>query len=143
MKPNVEEFFTRYAAAYNKALEGDLDTALIRSFFTKKFLAAGPDSVNTGRNGPLFSFILKRAYAFYRKIGTKRLEILKVNETEIDQSHSMAKVFYRTHYLTKAGEMKNLEFDVTYLLEHQGDESKIFAFIAGDEMKAYRDAGII
>lgn len=142
MNTRIDNFFSRYVEAYNRALVGDLDTALIRSFFSKTFLAAGPTSVNTGKNGFLFSLVLKRAYAFYRKIGTKHLAVLRTDTTAIDPNHSMTKVFYRADY-EKNGKKTAIDFDVTYLLEHHGEDLKIFAFVAGDEMKAYKDAGLV
>lgn len=99
--------------------------------------------MSMGRNSFLFSLVLKRAYSFYRKIGTKNLCILNIESTEIDANHGLAKIFYRADYEKKNGEKISIDFNVSYLLEFHGDDIKIFGFVAGDEMKAYKDAGIV
>lgn len=145
---DYDRFFKKYAGAYNDALEGRLDTALIRSFFSDCFLAAGPETIRTGHNNWFFAFVLRRAYSFYRKIGTRHLSISHIEVTGIDQFHDMVKVGYSAAYRKKDGDRLCINFEVTYLLQTRtGPRSdlstKIFAFIGGDEMKAYKEKALI
>jgi hypothetical protein len=143
MQPNYNEFFTRYVSAYNQALTKKPDIALIRSFFTKRFLGAGPGSVTTGKNGFVFSLVLRGAYFFYKKIGTKHLNLRQTQSVRIDETHDLVKVQYSSEYAKKTGEAITIDFEVAYLTQHDDSGIKIFAFVAGDEMKAYKDAGLV
>lgn len=143
VKASYQNFFAQYTDAYNKALSGHLHIPRLRSFFTDQFLAAGPDSVNAGKNDFFFSLGLRKAYAFYRKIGTQRLGIRHLEITEIDDFHDMVKVFYQADYLKDDGTPVALDFAVTYFLQRHGDDIKIFSFVAGDEMQAYKEAGLV
>lgn len=140
---SYNNFFAQYLDAYNKALSGHVHIPRLRSFFTDQFLAAGPDSVNTGKNDFFFSMGLRKTYAFYRKIGTQRLSIRNLEITEIDDFHDMVKVFYQADYLKDNGSPVAIDFNVTYFLQRHGHEIKIFSFVAGDEMQAYKEAGLV
>lgn len=141
---DYNHFFADYLNAFNQALDGKLDTDLIRSFFTDKFLAAGPDEVKIGCNGFFFGFMLKRSYSFYRKIGTRRLHLLKTEAIVIDENHDMVRVGYRSDYVHPQNQQPiSIDFSVVYLMQRSGLYPKIFAYVAGDEMQAYRDAGLI
>jgi hypothetical protein len=143
MRPNYEAFFSNYVACYNRALSGNLDVKSIRSFFAKKFLAAGPADVKTGKNGFLFSLVLRKGYDFYRKIGTKNLRVKRLTVTVIDYFHDMVKVQYNAIYNKKSGEKVSMDFEVTYFIQHPNQKPQIFGFVAGDEMKMYQEAGLI
>jgi hypothetical protein len=138
-----KEFFHRYIEAYNQGLKGELDTHLIRSFFTEQFFAAGPDSVETGSNNQFFSETLKKAYSFYQKIGTREMHLRNLMVTPIDRFHDMVKVYYRADYTPEGMPQKSMDFDVTYFIQNSENGPKIFGFVAGDEMQAYRDAGLV
>lgn len=136
-------FFQNYVNAYNQGLKGHLDSAVIRSFFTEHFLAAGPDSVETGSNNTFFAETVKKAYSFYQKIGTQELHMRNLVVTPIDRYHDMVKVYYRADYSPLGTPTKSLDFDVTYFMQTNEGDPKIFGFVAGDEMEAYRDAGLV
>lgn len=138
-----KEFFQKYVEAYNRGLKGDLDTELVQSFFTDQFLAAGPDSVETGSNNITFSATLRKAYSFYQKIGTREMHVRNLMVTPIDRFHYMVKVYYRADYTPAGQPLKSIDFDVTYFIQNGEGGPKIFGFVAGDEMQAYRDAGLV
>lgn len=127
-----KEFFHRYIEAYNQVLKGELDTPLIRGFFTEQFFAAGPDSVEANKS-----------FSFYQNIGAREMHIRNLMVTPIDRFHDMVKVYYRAD-LTQAGkQQKSIDFEVTYFIQNGESGPKIFGFVAGDEMEAYRDAGLV
>ncbi|WP_413582833.1 hypothetical protein [Bdellovibrio sp. HCB288] len=137
-----KDFFSKYVRAYNQGLQGQPDTDLIRSFFTDHFLAAGPDDVQTGFNNHFFSATLKKAYSFYQKIGARELNIRNLVVTPIDRNHDMVKVYYRAQYSPDGAPIKSIDFDVTYFMQQGESGPRIFAFVSGDEMQTYRDAGL-
>lgn len=92
--------------------------------------------------GWFFGLVLKRNFAFYRKIGTRRMSVRNLEVSPIDEKHDMVKVHYRADYLKDGREIR-IDFDVTYLLEKRGAQPQIFAFVSGDEMQAYKDAGLV
>ncbi|UYL08560.1 hypothetical protein B9G69_016065 [Bdellovibrio sp. SKB1291214] len=138
-----KEFFHRYTEAYNQGLRGELDTQMIRDFFTDQFFAASPDRVQAGSNGHFFSDTLKKAYSFYQKIGTREMHVRNLMVTPIDRFHDMVKVYYRADYAPEGKPQKSIDFDVTYFIQNGENGPKIFGFVAGDEKQAYRDAGLV
>jgi hypothetical protein len=142
-RPDFERFFRDYAELYNQALGDTPNYQAIMDCFADWFLAASPEGVKCGQNGAEFRAQLEQGYAFYKKIGTKRMTTRRVEPTEIDATHHLVKVFYRAEYQKKPGEPVTIDFDVSYLLESRNGHLRIFAFVAGDEMGAYRRAGLI
>lgn len=142
MRQDFDGFFRDYTELYNQALAGRPNYQRIMDCFAECFMSSGPSGVNCGDNGPKFRDMLKQGYAFYRQIGAKRMNVLRCEITDIDPDHHMVKVFYRADY-EKDGKPISIDFDVTYLLTSAKGKAKIFAFVAGDEMGAYRRAGLI
>ncbi len=142
MQPDFDSFFTAYAEAYNRSLDGEVQHAAIRACFTDCFVAAGPQGSSCGHNDDSFSKTLDEAYAFYRKIGTKRMNVRRVHPTRIDAAHYLVRVFYSADYVKKDGSPLNIDFDVAYLIEDHGG-LRIFAFVAGDEMALYKQHGLV
>lgn len=140
-KPDFDAFFESYVAAYNRSLGESVDVEAIRSHFSESFIAAGPGTVMTGDNDETFSQTLEKGYAFYKSIGTKKMEVTGVAVTDIDEGHYLAKVDYRAEY-EKDGATIAIPFSVSYLLEEHEGRLKIFGFIAGDEMALYRRYGL-
>jgi len=142
MQPDFDAFFQAYAETFNRALAGEPVFDTIMGHFTDAFIGAAPGVVNCGRNGEAFRAVLEQGYAFYRQIGTKRMNVRSVEATPIDPLHNMAKVSFRADY-EKDGRAIAIDFDVTYLLQTHEDGPKIFAFISGDEMAAFREHGLV
>jgi hypothetical protein len=143
MQPDFDRFFRNYVEAYNRSLGERVDHDAIRSKFAGCFIAAGPGGVACGQNDDSFRTALDGGYAFYKSIGTRNLSLRRVDVTPIDQLHHMAKVHYRADYQKKSGEAVSIDFDVTYILQTRDGATRIFAFIAGDEMGVYRQHGLI
>jgi hypothetical protein len=142
MAVDLQTFFRDYVDAYNQALGDSRNLGRIRRLVADCFVAASPDGVVCGHNDGGFAHILDQGYGFYRAIHTRRLNFVRVVTTSIDDRHAMARVSFRADYAPKAGEL-SIEFDVTYILQIGGDQPKIFAFIAGDEMALYRRHGLV
>jgi hypothetical protein len=90
--PAIRRFFEAYQARMNDAL-GDpprIDSRAAAAAFAKYFVGTNPGSVSGGRNGWLLRFMIPRGYAFYRRIGTERMEVRGLRVTPIDDYHAMA-----------------------------------------------------
>jgi hypothetical protein len=142
MQPDFDHFFRAYADAYNRSLGERVDCDAIMASFADCFVAAGSGGVNCGKNDDSFRATLEQGYAFYKSIGTRCMAVRGVTVTPIDDRHHMAKVSYRADYEKDGKEIK-IDFDVTYLLQTRDGIPRIFAFIAGDEIGAYRKHGLI
>lgn len=143
MPHNIPAFFESYANLYNRALAGENVFAELAGRFSPQFIAAGPDGVQTGKQGAAFRRQLEKAYRFYRQIGTKKMTAKRVETTKIDERHSVAKVHYCADYEKPDGSPLKLEFEVTYFMDISTVKPKIFGFVAGDEMGLYRQHGLI
>jgi hypothetical protein len=143
MPHSIPAFFESYAQLLNRALSGEDVFSLIEDRFAPQFIAAGPDSLATGKPGAAFRSLLQRSYRFYRQLGAKKVTSRKVETTQIDPGHALAKVFYCSDYQKKDGGHVAIEFNVTYLMDLTGARPKIFAFVSGDEMELYRKHGLI
>ncbi|WMT89659.1 nuclear transport factor 2 family protein [Pelagibacterium sp. H642] len=141
-KSDFDAFFQSYVRAYNRSLGESVDVHGIRSHFSESFIAAGPGTVMTGDNDETFTETLQKGYAFYKSIGTRRMEVTSVEVTDIDEEHYLAKVGYQAQY-EKDGEAIAIPFCVSYLLEERDGRLKVFGFVAGDEMELYRQHGLI
>lgn len=130
-------FFEVYAQRFNDALDGYPDFEAIAAQYTSTFMAVGPGGVAAGTNDESFLAALPQGFDQYRAIGTKRMAVLEVAVTPIDELHAMAKVSYQASYVRpRDGKPIDLDFDVTYLLRREG-EWQVFAFVAGDEQALY------
>jgi len=143
MPHNIAAFFDSYANLYNRALAGENVFGEIAARFSPRFIAAGPDTVSTGKQDPAFRRLLAKNYAFYRSIGTRKMTAKRVETTPIDANHLMAKVFYCSDYRKPDGSDLKLEFDVTYFMDVSTTKPKIFGFVSGDEMQLYRQHGLV
>lgn len=143
MTPDFERFFDEYAAAFNRSLGDRVDADGIRRHFAGCFVGAGPGGIQCGANDDGFARKLDEGYAFYKKIGTQKMTMTRVEATAIDTRHHLVKVFYRADYRKPDGADVSIDFDVSYVLQTKDSVSKIFAFIAGDEMAVYRKHGLL
>ena len=142
---DYEAHFRRYADAYTRSLGDKVEAEEIGGFFAADFLALSLDGkvINAGKNDKSFAETLEQSYQFYKAIGTKAMQLNRVEVEAIADNHDRVRVFYTARYARgEAGEIQ-IPFDVTYLLQRQPGGPKIFAFIAGDEMGEYRRHGLV
>ena len=142
-QPDFVQFFQNYAAAFNRSLGDAVDISTIRSFFASAFIGASPAGVACGANDESLVEAMTKGYAFYKEVGTNHLDILDVQPNTIYELHHVVRVGYRAHYLRKAGTTTTIDFAVSYLVQMITGEPKIFGFITGDEMAAFREHGLL
>lgn len=138
------DFFRRYADAYNRSLGDRVDTTAIRSFFAETVLAlATGGTVNAAANDESMDALLQQMYSFHKAIGTRRMALDHVEVAALAEGHDRVRVFYRAEYQKKDGSRLTIPFDVLYLVQRRDQGPKIFAFVAGDEMALYRQHGLV
>lgn len=143
-KSEINRFFEAYAARFNQALSGeDIDVDAVAGAFADCFIEAGPMGIALGKNDESFRKAIPEGYDFYRKIGTKSMQILSKDTLPLDEFHTMVRVHWKARYEPADGKRKEIDFDVIYLLQTIGTNPKIFVYITGDEQKALRDNGLI
>jgi hypothetical protein len=142
-KKRINEFFLAYQQLYSDALASDkVDAKATARVFTDCFIAAGPDSVMCGKNGKELMQQVEQGYAFYRSIGTESMHLLFNDITLLDDHHAMAKVQWHAGLIKKDLQEITIDFQVIYLLQTLDHEIKIFAYIAGDEQRVFKELGI-
>ena len=141
--PDYHEFFDDYVQTFNKVLAGNGDVGSIRHCYAENFISASANqSVEAGRNDDHYGNALRDGTEFYRRIGTKRLNVRRVEPQPIDDGHDMVRVLMSSDYV-KSGADISIDFDVTYLLQRRENGPKIFAYVSGDEMALYREHGLV
>ncbi|TAJ60171.1 hypothetical protein [Brevundimonas sp.] len=143
--PDYAAWFRAYADAYTRSLGGAVQVETIRSFFAETVLALGTDgSLNPAdTGGDAFAGMLEGLYSFSRAIGTRRMEVERVEISPLYEKHDRVRVFYRADYARPDGSAVSIPFDVVYLVQQRAGGPAIFAFIAGDEMALYRRHGLV
>ena len=141
----LKDFFARYEERLNAALAEKpvVDVEATAAAFADCFIEASPLGVSCGKNDDELRAVIPKGYEFYRSIGTKSMNVLSLEATQLDEYHWMAKIHWEALYVKKDGSDLKLEFDVIYFLQALGGALKIFAFIAGDEQKLYREHGLV
>jgi hypothetical protein len=145
---DIAQFFSGYAGAFNRALDGDSDLASIMAHFTSCFIESHAGGVTCANNGAAFLKVLEKGYAYYRSIGTTAMSVTGVDSIPICDDHSVATVHWRGAYRTKSNGDVVIDFDVHYFIKRETDKGgksalRILGFIAGDEQGALRRAGVI
>lgn len=143
-KKNIEEFFSKYEANFNSAMDGNESEVSneLRSAFSNCFVESSPVGVICGQNNDEFANKMKQVFQFYQNIGSKNMTITSKDITLIDDFHASAKIYWRYTYI-KDGNEGSIDFHNIYLLTTVNGEMKIFAFIVGDEMKELKAHGLI
>lgn len=146
-EPALRRFFEAYAARLNAALESPprVDVAAAVSAFAGYFVGSGPAGPMGGSNGWFLRFSIPHGYAFYRRIGTQRMEVRGLRVTPIDDFHAMAHTHWWSSYRRRSdGATVEIEFDNVYILHIPGrGDPKIFAWITGDEQQVLKDHGLV
>ncbi len=70
------------------------------------------------------------------------MNIVRVDITQLNSVHFMAKVFWRSAY-DKDGAYKSIDFEVVYFLQQRNDVFKIFSYITEDEQKTLQEHGLL
>lgn len=121
-----------------------VDVPATAAAFARYFVGSNPTQVRGGRTGWLFRLMIPRGFAYYRRLGTQRMEVRGLSITPLDDFHVLARTHWWSSYRRKSGDAVEIEFDNIYLLHiAAGKEPKIFAYVTGDEQQVLKDHGLL
>lgn len=142
-KEKIDTFFTAYEKMYNDALtSGKVDVYGTADFFADCFIESNPVNVTCGKNDREFKNTIKQGYAFYKSIGTTSIKILNKEIKVLNENHAMVTVHWESTTTKQDNTDVKIKFNVIYLLQIIKEQVRIFAYIAEDEQKAYKEKGI-
>jgi hypothetical protein len=140
----LRQFMGAYADRFNDALSGkEADTAAVTAAFASCFVEASPQGIRCSKNDEQFRKAIPEGYAFYKKIGTRKMKINGLNITLLDELHAMLQVHWHAIYDKRDGTGDVINFDVWYLVQDPIENIRIFAYITGDEQKVLKEHGLV
>ncbi len=142
---NIDRFFEEYEKHFNLGLsekEDGVNEAVAVSF-ENCFIGSSPAGVECGKNDESFPANIKKGFEFYRNIGTQAMNILSKDITVLDEYHVMVKIRWHYSAFKQDSSMVMIDFDNIYFLRVADGQTKIFAYITGDEQKALKENGLL
>jgi hypothetical protein len=139
----LNDFFHLYASRFNTALNGSADLEGTANSFSGSFIGANPLGVMCGNNSEDFRVALQQGYEFYKSIGINSMDIVSMETTILDDFHEMTKVHWRSNYTKNDNSKGSIGFENIYFTQTKGAESKIFAYITGDERAVLKEHGLV
>jgi hypothetical protein len=117
--------------------------AMTVNSFASCFIGANPSGIACGKNDDQFLKVIKEGYAFYTGIGVTAMDIVSTEITALDDFHHMTKVCWRCSFTRKDGYEGKIKFDNIYLTQTVAGQTRIFAYITGDEQASLKENGLI
>ncbi|MBT1687485.1 hypothetical protein [Dawidia soli] len=142
IKQKTEAFFGEYEDRFNRGLSGKPDVEGTAAAFADSFIESSPAGVHAGKNGDEFRKAIPQGIEFYKSIGTRSMNVKKLDVTLIDDFHVMARVHWDSRYRQEGRDVA-IEFDVVYFLRDFDGGLKIFAYVTGDEQKVLEQYGLV
>lgn len=140
LQTTLKPFFAAYEQRFNDVLNGKpTDVDGTAGAFADYFVESSPRGVMGGKNDEKFKEQIPKGNDFYKSIGTQSMKIGKLEITELDDLHAVAKV----HWLSAYKNDVKIDFDVFYFVTVAGGAPKIFAFVTGDEQKVLEENGLV
>jgi hypothetical protein len=142
MDEQIQSFFEHYQQLFMDALHDKADMADVTASYASAFIAASPAGVNAGQNDDALRQLMAQGFAYYRQIGTKDMQLRRVDVVPIDDVHCLARVGWTAVYDRGAQPDVAIDFDVHYLMQLLDATPKVFGWISGDEQATLREHGI-
>lgn len=134
-REQLDTLFKQYEEAFNK-----LDLKAIASYYADTFISAGPKGTFS-QNKKEFTEKAEQAASFYRSVGQKSARIVSKRVMPISNDYSMVVVRWGITF-ERTGS-RQIEFDVTYIIQESGSEPRIILFISHeDEEVAMKKLGL-
>lgn len=143
METGVRKLFERYERAFNASLQDNVDTDDVAALYASAFIAASPAGVMTGQNDDKLKEAMEQGYARYRAMGTKEMRMRGLRISPMDEHHCVAHVAWRATYSRNDQPDVTIDFDVHYLVQQLGSETKVFGWVSGDEQALLKQHGIV
>jgi hypothetical protein len=140
----VTKFFDRYASHMNLGLAYDpIDTEWLSQAFAENFIGANPNGIQSGENNEQFRRTIREGIVFYRRLGVRSMMIMGQEVQVLDAMHALVKIQWTCVYENgiRSGEISFVNY---YLIQARNPDSiKIFSYVTGDEVKAFREHGLL
>jgi len=134
----IREFFDAYATAIKS-----LDLGFFRSAYCETFMFAGPGGVQVVKRDDFLRVLPKRG-AFFRAAGLVASEVLTLEETRLDEQHTMVRVRWNMRFEKDPGRPITDESAATYVLRRQEDSEQIvFQLDHQDLAKRVQELGLL
>ena len=134
----IREFFDAYAKA-----TGSLDLAFLGSAYGDTFMFAGPGGVQVVKRDDFLKVVPKRE-AFFRAAGLVASEVRRLEETRLDEKHTMVQAHWAMRFEKDAGRPIMDESAATYVLRRQEDSLQIvFQLDHQDLAKRVHELGLL
>ena len=134
----IREFFDAYAKA-----TGSLDLAFLGSAYGDTFLFASPGGVQAVKREDFLKVIPKRG-AFFKAAGLVASQVHGLEETRLDENHTMVKVHWSLRFEKGPGQSIVDEIAATYVLRRQQESWQIvFQLDHQDLAKRVQELGLL
>lgn len=134
----VREFFDEYARA-----TGSLDLAVLGSAYGDIFMFASPGGVQAIKRDDFLKVVPKRG-AFFRAAGLAASEVRRLEETRLDDEHTMVKAYWSLRFEKDPGRSFVEEIAATYVLRRQeGAWQIVFQLDHQDLRKRVQELGLM
>ena len=134
----IRDFFEAYAQA-----TGSLDLAFLESGYGDTFMFAGPGSVQAVKRDDFLKVVPKRG-AFFKSVGLVASEIRSVEETRLDDNHTMVRTLWSLRFERDAGPPIIAETAATYIMRLQhGSWQIVFQLDHQDLAKRVQELGLL
>lgn len=143
MEASVRQLLERYENFFSRAVRGDMNVDEVATLYASEFIGASPAGVRAGKNDDQFRQVMLQGYAHYRAIGTRDMRIRDVRLSPINEHHCVAHVAWTASYGRQGQDDVAIDFEVHYLVQHLGEEPRIFGWVSGDEQALLREHGIV
>jgi hypothetical protein len=136
-RPEIERLFREYAAA---ALGPEAERTA--AFYTPSFIAAGPAGSAVFANDERFLDWIRGIHDFNQQTGMEAMEVVTVAERPLSERHTIATVEWGARFRKTGSTLAR--FEITYLLEHNGEAWKILAYVShADQEEEMRRLGLL
>ena len=134
-REQLDTLFKQYEEAFDQ-----LDLKRIMGYYAETFISAGPRGTIT-ESKKEFAEKAEQATSFYRNVGQKSTRIVSKRVMPISNNYSMVVVRWGMTF-EKTGS-KQIEFDVSYIIQETENDPKIILFISHeDEEMAMKKLGL-
>src|SRR5438445_12853869 len=134
----IREFFDAYAKA-----TGSLDLAFLGTAYGDTFMFASPSGIQAVKRDDFLKVVPKRG-AFFRAAGLVASEVRRLEETRLDETHTMVQTRWTLRFEKEPGRPIIDEIAATYILRRQETSLQIvFQLDHQDLTKRLEELGLL
>jgi ketosteroid isomerase-like protein len=134
----IRDFFEAYAEA-----TASLDLAFLESAYGNTFMFAGPGGVQAVKRDDFLKVVPKRG-AFFKSLGLVASEIRRLEETRLDDHHTMVQTQWSLRFERDAGRSIIADTVATYVMRRQqGSWQIVFQLDHQDLARRVEELGLL